>query len=172
MIRPELAAALHRWREPLIAAGVALAGVWVATRGGWLLGPLGLLVAALGAGLGLSALRRVRFARDVSAPGVVEVDEAQVAYLGPATGGFVSLPELAEIRLIAVQGQRHWRLKQTDGQALIIPVDAAGAGALYDAFAALPGIDMGRFLAAMEAAALPAELSPPLWRRSVPLARP
>ena len=108
----------------------------------------------------------------MSAPGVVEVDEAQVAYLGPATGGFVSLPELAEIRLIAVQGQRHWRLKQTDGQALIIPVDAAGAGALYDAFAALPGIDMGRFLAAMEAAALPAELSPPLWRRSVPLARP
>lgn len=172
MIRPELAAALHRWREPLIAAGIVLAGLWVATRGGWLLGPIGLLIAALGAGLAVTALRRVRFARKVGAPGVVEVDEGQVAYLGPATGGFLSLRELVEIRLIAVQGQRHWRLKQTDGQALIIPVDAAGADALYDAFAALPGVDMGRFLAAMEAKAPPTDLSSPLWRRATPLARP
>jgi len=172
MIRPELAAALHRWREPLIAACVALAGLWVATRGGWLLGPVGLLIAALAAGLGLSAFRRVRFARQVGAPGVVELDEGQVAYLGPASGGFLSLRELSEIRLIAVQGRRHWRLKQSDGQALIIQVDAAGAEALYDAFAALPGIEMGRVLAAMEAEALPQDLAPPLWRRSTPLARP
>jgi len=171
MIRPELAAALHRWREPLIAACVVLAGLWVATRGGWLLGPIGLILAALGAGLGLSAFRRVRFARKVGAPGIVELDEGQVAYMGPASGGFLSLRELAEIRLIAVQGQRHWRLKQADGQALIIPVDAAGADALYDAFAALPGVDMGRFLAAMEADALPQDLAPPLWRSMTPLAR-
>jgi hypothetical protein len=32
-------------------------------------------------------------------------------------------------------------LKQSDGQALLIPVSAAGADRLFDAFASLPGMD-------------------------------
>jgi hypothetical protein len=46
-----------------------------------------------------------------------------------------SLDELVEIRLLAMRGRRMWRLKQTDGQALLIPVDAEGAEKLFDVFA-------------------------------------
>ncbi|MEI2687828.1 MAG: hypothetical protein V9G14_17530 [Cypionkella sp.] len=87
------------------------------------------------------AWRRIRFAQDIDAPGVVEVDEAQIGYLGPEAGGFVSIVELVELRLLTLRGRRLWRLKQADGQALLIPVDAAGAERLFDAFATLPGMD-------------------------------
>ncbi|WP_205749151.1 hypothetical protein [Frigidibacter oleivorans] len=169
MIRPEVAAALRRWQEVIAAGAVLAAGLWLAWLGGWLLLPLGLLVAAAGLGLGWQGLRRMRFARGAQAPGLVEFDEAQIAYLGPESGGFVSLAELAEIRLVTLAGRPHWRLKQADGQALLVPVDAAGAAALHDAFAVLPGIELGRLAAALQAgpddgAAAPG-LPPPLWRR-------
>ena len=75
-------------------------------------------------GCGGCALRR-----PWTRPGVVEVDEGQVGYLGPTFGGYVALPDLVELRLIAIRGQRLWRLKQADGQALLIPVAAAGGRA-------------------------------------------
>jgi hypothetical protein len=81
----------------------------------------------------------------------VEVDEGQVGYLGPSFGGFVALPDLVEVRLVTMYGRRLWRLKQADGQALLIPVDAAGAERLFDAFGSLPGMDMAALLAALEA---------------------
>lgn len=149
LIRPALAARLFRWREPICAAGLGLAGVWIATRGGWLLGPLGAAVVAVAAGWGASAWRRLRFAPDLGAPGMVEVDEGQVGYLGPAFGGYVALPDLVELRLLTMRGRRLWRLKQADGQALLIPVDAAGAERLYDAFASLPGMDTAALVAAL-----------------------
>ena len=73
----------------------------------------------------------------------------------------VPLRELAEIRMIDVQGRGHWRLRQADGQILLIPVSAAGADLLYDAFAALPGIDMGVLSRAVDARAG----TQVLWRR-------
>jgi hypothetical protein len=85
----------------------------------------------------------------VDAPGMVEVDEGQVGYFGPGDGGFVGLPELVELRLITVRGGRFWRLKQADGQALLIPVDAAGAERLFDAFASLPGMDTQALVTAL-----------------------
>jgi hypothetical protein len=69
--------------------------------------------------------------------------------MGPTLGGFVSVPELVELRLVALRGRRLWRLKQADGQALLVPVDAAGAEALFDVFAALPGMDMPALLAVL-----------------------
>lgn len=149
MIRAELAEALWRWRAPLAHACVALAGVWLIWLGGYLLVPLGAAVLALGAGLGVMELRRMRFAQTVNAPGVVEVDEAQVGYLGPEGGGYVSLAELVEVRLLTMRGRRLWRLKQLDGQALLIPVEAAGAERLFDAFASLPGMASGALVAAL-----------------------
>lgn len=149
MIRPELAQAIWRWRAPLTQGGVALAGVWLIWLGGYLLVPLGLAVLALGTGLAAMELRRMRFAQTVNAPGVVEVDEAQVGYLGPEGGGYVSLAELVELRLLTMRGRRLWRLKQLDGQALLIPVEAAGAERLFDAFASLPGMDSGTLVAAL-----------------------
>ena len=173
LIRPEVAARLIRWREPLCAAALALLGLWIATRGGWLLAPLGAGVVALGAGWAAMAVRRLRFAPEVAAPGMVEVDEGLVGYLGPAFGGFVALPDLVELRLLTMQGRRLWRLKQADGQALLIPVDAVGAERLYDAFASLPGMDTAALVAALApappggGAAYPADsIATVIWRRS------
>lgn len=161
MIRPEALAALRRWREVAGAGALLALGVWLFSLGGWILGPAGLGLAALAIGLGTIALRRMRFVRGGTAPGVVEVDEGQVGYFGPTFGGFLSLRELVEIRLIEVQGMAHWRLKQADGQFLLIPASASGAEALFDAFAALPGIEMGRLAAALDGRA-DAQI---LWRR-------
>jgi hypothetical protein len=152
VIRPAARAALLRWREAGAAAATIALGLWLFALGGYLLQGLGLLVAGTGAGWGLIALRRMRFLRAVTAPGLVEVDEGQISYFGagPALGGQVALRELTEIRLLHLRDQHYWRLKQADGQAILIPVAAAGAAALHDAFATLPGIDMRRLSAALD----------------------
>lgn len=168
MIRSEVRAVLHRWREVIAAGAVAAAGLWLLSLGGYVLIPAGAAVTALAAGWAMIALRRIRFLRGVGAPGVVEVDEGQVGYFGPTFGGFVALADLAELRLAEFHGARAWRLKTHDGQVLLIPVDAAGAERLYDAFAALPGIDMARVTAALDHG----QATLPLWRRAAaPLPR-
>jgi len=172
LIRPDLAARLHRHREAIGAALAMAAGLWLATRGGWLLGALGGAVMLAGAGLLWSALQRVRFAPKDAGPGVVEVVEGQIGWFGPGIGGFVSLAELAELGLVTVQGLRVWRFRQGDGQLLLVPVNARGAGRIYDALTALPGIDGTRLLTALES---PAD-TPLIWRRDpaqvIRLARP
>ena len=149
MIRPEALAALRRWREVILAACLALLGLWLATRIGPIPLSAGLALLALSAAWALSGWRRMRFAQDIAAPGFVEVIEGEVRYFGPSFGGAVSLSDLTELRLMTLQGRRLWRLKQRDGQALLIPVDAAGAEALFDGFTALPGLDMAAVLAAL-----------------------
>lgn len=163
MIRPAARAALLRWREVGAALATLGGGLWLVSLGGWLMQGLGLVVAGLGAGWTVIALRRMRFLRAVTAPGLVEVDEGQISYFGagPALGGQVALRDLAEIRLLHLRGEHFWRLKQADGQAILIPVAAAGAAALYDAFATLPGIDMRRLSAALNQRAT----AQSLWRR-------
>lgn len=138
--RPEAMAFLLRMREPALSAAVFGLGLWVATRGGILLAGVGAAMAAMAAASLVVALRRLRFASGGDAPGLVEVVEGQVSYFGPAVGGSVGLPDLVELRLISMRGRRLWRLKQADGQALLVPVNAQGAEALFDAFAALPGL--------------------------------
>jgi hypothetical protein len=148
-IRPELTAEAWRLREVIAGAALAAFGAWTAVQGGYFLTPLGLALLALGAGWALTSWRRLRFQQDGEAPGIVRVTEAQIAYFGPRVGGFIGLPELAEIRLLTLRGRRIWKLKQGDGQLLHIPVEADGAEALYDAFAALPGIDTAALVAAL-----------------------
>lgn len=150
LVRPELSAAVWRGREAIAALGVMAFGGWMVWLGGYALVPVGLFMAAVGAAWALQAWRRLRFAQAVDAPGMVEVDEGQVGYLGPDAGGFVSLPDLVELRFLTLAGRRMWRLKQADGQALLLPVDAAGAERLYDAFASLPGMDTQALVAALE----------------------
>ncbi len=176
MIRAEVTLLLTRWREVIAAAGVGLVGLWVIWLGGYLLVPVGAAVVALALASGALAWRRLRFAQGVAAPGWVEVDEGQVGYLGPAFGGYVALPDLIEIRLMSMRGRRLWRLKQADGQVLLIPVDAAGAERLFDAFASLPGLGSAALLAALAPLAVGAGATLPapdattrvVWRRAGP----
>jgi hypothetical protein len=150
LIRPEARDQLWRLREVFAAGGLAAAGFWVMALGGYVLVPVGGAIVALAAGLGVLAWRRMRFAQTGEAPGVVEFDEGQVSYFGPNSGGAVALRELVELRLLMVGGQRVWRLKQQDGQALLIPVAALGAERLFDAFASLPGMDTAALVAAVD----------------------
>jgi len=149
MIREASLATLYRWREVAAAAGLGAAGLWLMALGGLVLIPAGAALLAVAAVLGVTGWRRLRFRQDTLAPGVVEVDEGQIGYLGPGTGGFVSLPDLVEIKLVTLRGHRLWRLKQSDGQALLVPVDATGADRLFEAFSALPGIDLGALVDAL-----------------------
>jgi len=151
-LRPEVSAALHKGQEVIAAGAVVLVGVWLVWLGGYLLVPVGLLVMGLGTILAHMAWRRMRFVQAISAPGLVELDEGQVGYLGPGDGGFLSLEELVELRLMRLHGKRMWRLKQADGQALLIPVEAQGAERLFDAFASLPGMDTRALVAALDPA--------------------
>lgn len=166
-LRPELARALSRGREVIAGMAVSGFGLWLVWLGGYLLVPLGLVILALGAVLARQAWRRLHFVQGQDAPGVIELDEAQLGYLGPTEGGFVSLEDLVELRLIRVRGERVWRLKQLDGQALLIPVEAQGAGKLFDAFAALPGMDSGALVSALSATPGPQGIAEArvIWRR-------
>jgi hypothetical protein len=172
MIRPEITQTLWRAREVIGGVALVLAGLWVAMQGGYLLTPVGAGIGALGTVWAVTAWRRMRFAQSIDAPGIVEIDEGQIGYLGPGTGGYVAIPDLAELRLLTIRGRRLWQLRQTDGQALLIPVDAAGADRLYDAFASLPGMDTAALVEALTATSLSAStaltvgsIGKTLWRR-------
>lgn len=154
-IRAEARAALWRLREVLAAGVLGLFGGWLMWLGGFLLLPLGAVLSLLALAFGLLAWRRLRFAQAGDAPGVVELDEGQVSYFGPTFGGALALRELEELRLTTHHGQRMWRLRQTDGQLLLIPVAASGADRLFDAFASLPGMDTGALVAALTAQSAP-----------------
>ena len=168
LIRPELAAALHRWREVLVSGGIALAGLWVARFGGWFFVPLGALIALTGAGLAVIGWRRLRFAQAVTDPGIVEVLEGQLAYMGPFQGGFVGLNDLAELALIRSGPARFWRLTPLTGPPLMVPVAALGSDGLFDAFARLPGLDSQ---ALVDVLADGASGDRVLWRRAAQVTR-
>lgn len=161
-------AAFHRWREAGAAAIVAAIGLRMIWQGGYFFIPLGLAVLALACCWLTLALRRMLFDPSGAAPGLVEVDEGQIGYMGPTFGGFIAVRELVEIRLVELYGRRHWRLKQADGQALLVPADARGAERLFDAFAALPAFDTAALSEAMRA---PARLQV-VWRRSAAVEAP
>ncbi len=151
-IRPEVAAALYSLREIIAAAIVVALGLWLLAAGsGYVVPVLGLILMAFGLGWEVQALRRRRFAQAGEAPGIVRVTEAQIAYLGPRTGGFVGLPDLTEVRLLTLRGRRIWKLRPVEGDPLHIPVEAQGAEALFDAFATLPGMDTAALVAALSA---------------------
>lgn len=161
-LRPELAAAFARRREPILWGGFGLLGLLLAWRGyarfDLLLLAGGTLAAAAGFALARIALLRGRL-RGEPEPGVVVVDEGRIGLFGPVTGGFVDLDGLAEVAVVevGVEGvrRRAWRLTGEEG-VLVVPFGADGAEALPDVLAALPGID---FEAADQGPGV-------IWRRS------
>ncbi len=149
LIRPEARAMLWRLREVLTGALVCGLGLywgltalaplaWV----GWGLLALGGVVIAIGA-------QRARFSRGQGGPGVVRVDEGQVAYFGPYDGGVVALSELSRLELDPAPEPPLWYLYQPGQPVLSIPVTAENADTLFDSFAALPGMRTERMLSAL-----------------------
>lgn len=147
MIRPEVWALVQRGQEVILATVLALFGLWLMILGGYILLPIGAAITALAASMAVLALRRLRFSRQKGAIGMVEVDEAQIGYFGPTEGGFISLQDMTELRLLRVNDVEMWRLKQSDGQTLLIPTAATGAERLFDAFAALPDMNSADLVA-------------------------
>jgi len=150
-IRPSVAQRLNRWRETLAGLAAALLGfTWYSTEFGplWLLGVVLMVGGAL---LAIAGVQRARFRRGGDGPGVVQVIEGQVTYFGPEEGGTVALDDLLSVELDPEGGQAaRWIIRGRLGEALRIPVDAAGADALFDAFASLPGLQTETMLRKLE----------------------
>lgn len=154
--------------EPLAMAVLGLLGALLVLRslaGGWVGLALGAALLALAAAGGLNWWRKARFGAAPPAAGVVEITERRLGYLGPQAGGFIDLDALDQIDLVSrSRGETRWRLLTEDGTLLEIPLGARGAENLLDAFAALPGMEMGRATAALDRLAEPARIT--IWRRA------
>jgi hypothetical protein len=145
-LRPEARAALWRWREVLVALALVALGVWWGATGFGILRFLGFIIAVIGGALGLVAVQRARFRQGGGGAGIVQIKERQLAYFGPLSGGIINLDDLVRVELDPGGRPAHWVLTATGEQSVAIPVDAEGADALFDAFAALPGIRTERML--------------------------
>lgn len=160
-LRPEARATLARWGETGAALALTLGGAGWALSGPGPVHWLGWGLAALGAGLTLGAVQRARFAAHGAGSGVIEVIEGEIRYFGPRGGGIVALEAILVLSLSA-DGQ-YWLVESSDGTILVIPRAASGHQALFDAFAALPGLDMPRLLRLV--ADGPAPRARVIWRQ-------
>ena len=145
-IRPEARATLWRWREVLLGLPILLLGLYWASGFG-LLKWVGFAVVIGGVALMLAGFQRARFRSARGGPGVVQVDERQITYFGPLDGGAVAIDDLTGVSLDARSEPPVWVLRQPGQNLLHIPVNAEGTDALFDAFAALPGIRTEHMLA-------------------------
>ncbi len=140
-IRPEAAQTLSKWREAL--AGSAAAGFgafWMVTEDGARL-LIGIVLAMGGALLIFAGIQRARFRTGSGGPGLVQVDEGLLTYFGPLDGGSLHVEDLYRLDLDGSSApSASWVLSHQAGDDLHIPVNAEGADALFDVFAALPGI--------------------------------
>ena len=168
MIRPEVSAMLLRWREALIGGAVACIGLWLWIASAGLIAAFGVAVALLGAMLTLSGIRRARFRSAVAAPGLLEVDEGRLTYLGPVLGGSVDLDDVTEVTFRRTStGEAFWRLSHSAGRPMVVPEGAAGSERLLDALAALPGFDTGAMVRAVQGRT---QTTITVWRRTDRLA--
>ena len=159
-VRPELAERLRTWREPIVWGLLLGAGIWLIWFGYSRLAPLpfalGLVFSATGIALLRPAVRRLRLSAEALGEGVVVIDEARIAYLGPRQGGFVDLPAVTRVEVVTrphvpPNSAHAWVITTEDGTRLTIPVGAEGADRLLDALSPLPGIDFDAGIAAVAA---------------------
>ncbi len=149
-VRPEIRAAFWRWRESLFGAGLVFLGsYWFFVEGG-LVALLGIPLGLAGAALVFLGLQRGRFRRPSVGLGAVDVDEGQITYFGPLTGGAMSLREVRELSLIRSGSTPHWRLSALGQEPLFIPLNAAGQDDLFNAFTSLPGLRVEALLSAQK----------------------
>ena len=149
--RPEAQAQVWRWREVIVGGGALVLGLYLALGPGGLLSFLGIAAVIGGVLLIWIGIQRGRFRGDSDGVGAVQVDEGQVTYFGPLTGGTIDLREMERLTLAGTMFPAHWRLEQLGVPPLLIPVNAAGAEALFAAFASLPGLRTERMLSTLKA---------------------
>lgn len=152
-VRPESRRLLWQWREVILSVCVALIGLWLVLRGAErasvVLQGLGASVAIVAVLFLYPAVQRARFFQNKQAPGLVEVTERRIGYLGPTEGTFVAIDALTklEIRKSEAFGTV-WVLYHSEGPAVVIPTAAKGSEDLYDAFSALSVIDVSAMIRA------------------------
>jgi hypothetical protein len=161
-IRPEAVQGLTRWREVLIGSAVLALGAWWVFGTGGLVHWIGYAVGAAGLALIAAGIQRARFRGAKGGAGVVQVDEGQIAYFGPLTGGAVARSEMTALLIDPTGKPAHWILCQPGQPDLHIPVNAEGSEALFDAFAALPGLRTEYMLARMKA---PGDQPSVIWQK-------
>jgi hypothetical protein len=162
-LRPEARALLLRWREALIGGAAAALGLWLLLTAGGLLFLFGIALALGGGWLAVAGVQRGRFRQGGEGPGVVRVVEGSVTYFGPWGGGVAAFDRLAWLELVPAPGAAGlWVLIDEEGQRLEIPVDARGAEALLDVFAALPGLRTGAMLRSLQS---PVRERTLIWQR-------
>ena len=167
MIRPELRAALWRWRETLTGLAVVAFGLW------WLgtffspVAWIGWAFLALGTALAAAGWQRARFRTAGQGPGVVQVVERRLGYFGPLTGSAVDIDGISRLELDPdAHPAPHWIVTAIDGTRLEIPINATGADALFDAFSTLPGI---RTETLLDVLSRTPDARVTVWSRSRPL---
>jgi hypothetical protein len=157
-VRPEAQATLWRWREVLVGAGLVALGGLLTFRIG-LIAYAGWILVALGVVLVVSGIQRARFRRGDGGPGIVTLDEGQITYFGPLSGGVIAVREMVELTVDPTGRPTHWLLKD-HATEVAIPETAEGADKLFDVFATLPGLSTEKMLATLEQA----EVRTVIWR--------
>ena len=163
--RPGVTVWLRRWGETLAAGGLGALGLWWFATAGPLLSWAGGAVALIGAAATFAAFQRARFRPRGGGVGVVQLDEGRLTYFGPLSGGSVAVDDIETVALDPRHRPAHWILRDAETE-LLIPVDAEGAGALFDVFAQLPGLELRTVLTA---SARPPHAPTTLWRRGGPV---
>ncbi len=155
-LRPEAVTSLRRWREPAVIAVAMAFAIWLLWKAyiqsSVISGLIGLAVAALVGSLLYVSYLRARLRRDVSGPGVVEINERSITYFSPVQGGEVEVDNISRIQistLPSASGDRNWILWHGAG-SLVIPAAAEGADRLIETFASLNGFKYETILKAME----------------------
>ncbi|WP_413717678.1 hypothetical protein [Silicimonas sp. MF1-12-2] len=145
-VRPEVRDGLMRWREVLVGAVTLGLGLRLAATSFGAIFIIGCGLAITGAALIVAGVQRARFRSGGGGAGVVDLDERRITYFGPYGGGAVSVEDLVEI---GVDPSRSWLIRDVNGTHLMIPMNAEGADALFDAFAAVPGLTPARLVEAV-----------------------
>lgn len=155
LVRPEVRAAIWRWREVLVGALVTGLGANWAFGGIGIMQWIGWPVLLLGFALLITGLQRARVRPRSGGVGVVELDEAQLTYFLPEGGIVVPLSLIARIEIEALgdeeRGEILWIFTDREGRKARIPASAAGAERLLDALAQFPGAHYQKVIAASAA---------------------
>ncbi|WP_407495578.1 hypothetical protein [Pseudooceanicola sp. MF1-13] len=148
-VRPELRAWAKRWQEALLAVAVGIIGAYLLFTSMGILRWIGGAMVAMAPFQLFAGIQRGRFRGRSDGPGVVRIDEGQIAYFGPLTGGVAARSEMYRLSLDGRSSPPVWVLEQHGQPELAIPLTADGADELFDVFAALPGIKTDHMLEQM-----------------------